>query len=182
MRYAGRPGSPTALSFAGGNPDDSIHRILNVLSHMPSFFKLPIVWQTNGYSSPTTLKIISAISDVIVVSFKFSEGCAEKMGAPPNCLSVSLRNLGWLTANAPPTLLICRILLLPGHLDCCFSSIVDALQPLRHALWLTLLPGYVPVYKARGEIGRFLRDDEVEKATNILQKAQFQLTDSWIKG
>jgi putative pyruvate formate lyase activating enzyme len=180
-RYSGKPGSPQALSIAGGNPDDSLDAVLRVLSKTPFHFELPMIWQTNGYTSADSLKIIAGISDGIAVSYKFSDACASTMGAPPKCLSASLRNLEWLTTEAPPTLIIARLLLLPGHVDCCFKKIVDSLVEYRDRIWVTLLDAYVPSYKASGNLTRFLKGEEIETAKSVLRKAKFRLTDSWVE-
>src|SRR3990172_711355 len=53
-----------SLSFVGGNPDESLYAILRFLAAAPKSWKLPIVWNCHGYSTPETLQLLDVVIDV----------------------------------------------------------------------------------------------------------------------
>ena len=67
-----------SLSFVGGNPDESVYGNLGFLAHVPSSFKLPVVWNSNGYASRTVYRLLRGIVDAYVPDMKFFRSACSR--------------------------------------------------------------------------------------------------------
>jgi putative pyruvate formate lyase activating enzyme len=118
-----------SLSFAGGNPDESLYGILKFLNSAPETFLLPVVWNCHGYSSPFTIKLLDGVVDAYLPDFKYwNDECAYHLSAAPDYGPIALEAIKQMLSQQAAV--IVRILVLPGHLDCCHLPALDALGQL----------------------------------------------------
>lgn len=146
-----------SLSFIGGNPDESIYAILRFLRGAPGNWKLPIVWNCNGYGTIETIKLLEGVVDVYLPDFKFSnEGCAQVLAAAPGYPGAARRAIAAMVGQG--VTVIVRILVLPGHLECCHAPALEFLNTLPRAnLFISVRGQYCPDWKitvADGELAR----------------------------
>jgi len=170
---------PIAITIAGGNPSESLPMVIDLLDAVPKGFRLPITIQTNGYDGPISVLAWSLISDGIIQSFKFGNSeCARNHGAPLDSLEVGLHNWSeYISGSGKSTVCIARLLLLPGHFDCCFTRIVYELKQFdKKKFWVTLLDDYVPIYNGLGKLSKFNSLEEKNRALRLLKQSGFLLT------
>lgn len=106
------------LTFIGGNPDESAYAIVRWLRALPEDFPLPIVWNTHGSGSPRLYQLLDGVVDFFVPDLRYgNDACAERWSGVTGyraAASVGLRAMAATSAE-----IIVRILVLPGHADCC---------------------------------------------------------------
>lgn len=117
------------LSFIGGNPDESLSAILRFLSDAPTRWALPVVWNCNGYATMETVSLLDGLIDAYVTDYKYGNpACGDNLaGAPeyPDTAFVAIEAM--LRQEAP---VIVRILILPGHVECCHIQALERLSTL----------------------------------------------------
>ncbi len=118
-----------SISFAGGNPDENLYGILQFMNSAPESFMLPIVWNCHGYSTSNTIKLLDGVVDVYVPDFKYwKNDCAQKLSSAPCYGKIALSTIKQMLTQSVPV--IVRILVLPGHADCCHLPTIDALRKI----------------------------------------------------
>lgn len=135
------------LSFAGGNPDESIYDILRFIKSAPKNLSLPIVWNNNAYGSLATIELLNGIVDVYLPDFKFSnEACGQKLAFAHNYAAAAKASvMAMVNQNV---LVIVRILVLPGHFECCHVPTLDYLKQFdTKKLWVSIRGQYCPDWK-----------------------------------
>jgi putative pyruvate formate lyase activating enzyme len=140
------PGVRT-LSFVGGNPDQHLPAILDMLADAPAGFDRPVVWNSNMYGSPELYKLLDGVVDVYLGDLRYgNDDCARRLSGLERCWAPVARN--WLQAAEQAALPIVRLLVLPGHLGCCLAPMIDwVAAELPHAR-VNLLEQYHPAYMA----------------------------------
>ena len=127
-------------------------------------FTLPVVWNTSGYETPVTVKLLASTVDVWLADFKYasSDLAARYSHAPdyPRMASAALDAM--YAASGAPTFdfvpgcdsetgrmtrgVVVRLLLLPGHLDDAFAVLrLLAAKPYADDLTLSLMSQYTPM-------------------------------------
>jgi putative pyruvate formate lyase activating enzyme len=119
-----------SLTFVGGNPDESLAGILEFLCSVPDSWDKPIVWNNHAYSTLHVLRLLDGVVDVYVPDLKFgSESCALQLAGTadyPDIARDAIQTM--LQQNA---LVIVRILVMPGHNECCHLPSLEWLASLR---------------------------------------------------
>lgn len=159
-----------SLSFVGGNPDESLYPILRFLSGAPVQWELPIVWNCNAYASPHTVKLLSGVVDAFVPDCKFGNSdCGDELAHAANYWEMAQDNISAMLKQKVPV--IVRVLLLPGHYQCCQLPIFRFLAEQsrnRQNLYVSIRDQYCPNQyedsKLSGEMNRKIRKDEVLRA------------------
>lgn len=154
----------TTIHWLGGNPDQNVWVAIATLQVCQA--PLPVVWNSNGYASQRTLRLLNGIVDTHIVDFRhWSSDCAGRYGAPPDSAAVIRRNLSQIAEQGSD--LIVRHLQLPGHFECCTAPILRWLaQTLiyeKPGFRLNLMGGqYRPAHQTHRypEINRRLHDEE----------------------
>ena len=143
-----------SLSFAGGNPDESLPSILDFLGSAPDNFNLPVVWNNNAYSSPEVLKLLDGVVDAYLPDFKFGNPtCAAKLSAGSTYPLVALNAIKMMAAQEVPV--IVRILILPGHAKCCHIPSLSALADIGAPnIQVSLRDQYCPDWQFRQGAGQ----------------------------
>ena len=159
-----------SLSFIGGNPDESLYAILNFLADAPPDWSLPVVWNSHGYASPEAVRLLKALVDCYLPDFKYgSDDCASKLSGAPRYPEAAREAIRAMLSQGVPV--IVRILVLPGHFDCCHARVLDTLAPMNSEnLYVSVLGQYWPdwqITEADGELARCVSVDEVKQVRSL---------------
>jgi putative pyruvate formate lyase activating enzyme len=155
-----------SLSFVGGNPDESLAAILDFLRVVPKDFTLPIVWNCHGFAERVALTLLDGVVDVYVPDFKYgSDECARRWSGVEGYVAAASKNVGRMVGQRANVFV--RMLVLPGHFDCCHAPALRVLSRHRGRLRVNVLGQYCPDWKVRerdGEMGHRVTEDEVRAA------------------
>jgi putative pyruvate formate lyase activating enzyme len=157
-------------NLVGGEPTPWLAHWLEAFNHVR--VNVPIVWNSNSYYSEKTSKLLGGFADVYLLDFKYGPGdCAAIISDAPDYWHVCSRN--HLEAKKHGELIV-RVLVLPGHLDCCTAPILDwTNKNLGAETRLNLMFQYRPQWKANEipELSRRLTKEEIAKATLLARRA-----------
>jgi putative pyruvate formate lyase activating enzyme len=166
---------PTAgaktLSFIGGNPDESIHTVLRFLGASPLNWNLPVVWNCHGYGTDETIALLDGIIDVYIPDFKYgNDDCGTKLSQAKDYPSTVKMAISKMLSQKVPV--IVRILVMPGHFECCHFPILDYLAGLNsELLFVSVRHQYCPDWKISPEDGEMWRRATQEEVTSVITKA-----------
>lgn len=165
---AGALAAARTLSFAGGNPDESLPAVLAFLLAAPAELARPVVWNTHAYSSPEVLRLLRGVVDVYLPDLKYGSGaCGLAASGVPGYPEVALRAIAAMAASAPT---IVRMLVLPGHFACCHAPALRILAAVDGDVRLSIRGQYAPDHRALrdpGPLGRRAARDEVEAVRQL---------------
>jgi putative pyruvate formate lyase activating enzyme len=147
---------------------------------------VPVVWNSNAYEKPDTLRLLEGLVDVYLPDFRYRDGnAAKRYSAAPDyperakeAIAEMFRQCGHLDVRdgiAAKGLLV-RLLVLPGMAE----SIRGILAWIRDALgagtWVSLMGQYYPVYRSGDfpEIDRPVTTDEYERCLGYLEEFGFE--------
>lgn len=120
-----------SISFAGGNPDESIFSILRFLISAPKDWDLPVVWNCHGYTTPEVLAILEGLVDVWLPDYKYGNKlCGQNLSGVNHYPDVAQEAVKAMLDQSIPV--IVRILLLPGHSKCCHLPVLESLADMPH--------------------------------------------------
>lgn len=159
-----------SLQFVGGNPDESLFAILKCLKAAPDSLRLPIVWNNNGYATGTLYKLSEGVVDVWLTDYKYAnDECAGKLSGIENYVEVAKEGVKHIVSQEAKAII--RILLLPGHLNCCHRKILEWLSDFTRRIWVSIIDNYLPAWKALNhpEINRMVSDEEISEAKALLK-------------
>ena len=133
-----------SLSFIGGNPDESLFAILNFLRTAPPDWKLPVVWNCHAYASKEVTELLCGIVDAFVPDFKYGcDDCSRKLSGASGYPEIAASAISAMVAQNVPVFV--RLLILPGHTDCCHLPVLNALSGMnRRLLWVSPRGQYNP--------------------------------------
>ncbi|MBX7136280.1 MAG: hypothetical protein K1X67_26725 [Fimbriimonadaceae bacterium] len=168
-----------SLSFVGGNPDESVHAILAFLGTAPDGFTLPIVWNNHAYMSGEVIRLLEGVVDCYVPDFKyFDDRCAARLSGVRHYSDTARSTLQSLLRQDVPV--IVRILVLPGHVECCH---LPALRWLAQAdqkgnCFVSVRGQYAPdwkITKRDGPLAQRVTRDETQMVVSAAQVLRLQL-------
>ena len=135
-------------NWVGGDPIPQIPFLLGVLLYEKE--NTPVFFNTNSHYSFESLELLRGVVDLYKIDFKYgSDRCAERISDAPRYWETVTRNLR--AAKRYGELLI-RVLVLPGHLDCCLSRILSFIsEELGKDTRVNLMDQYTPHWRA-GEL------------------------------
>ena len=158
-------------NLVGGEPTPWLKQWLETFKHVT--VNIPVVWNSNTYYSPETAQLLAGFADVYLLDFKYGPGeCAEKISEALKYWDVCTRN--HLEAKNYGELII-RILVLPGHLECCTRPIVNWIaENLGVETRVNVMFQYRPEWRAYEipELRRRLTREEMEKALHFAKEAK----------
>lgn len=134
-------------NFVGGNPDPNLHTILetiNLVGREGRF--LPMVWNSNMYTSLETMELLNGVIDVYLGDFRYgNDDCARELSDVEGYFVIVSRNFtyAWRTAEV-----MVRHLVLPGHLECCTRPIMEWTADKMPGAYFNLMFQYRPEYQA----------------------------------
>jgi len=154
------------INLVGGEPTCWLPQWLNVFKYVG--INVPIVWNSNAYYSSETARLLAGFSDVYLLDFKYgSENCAERISDAPHYWEVCTRN--HLDADKHGELIV-RILVLPGHLDCCTQPTFDwMVNNLGKSARINVMFQYKPEWRAFEvpELRRKLTEAEITRVLRL---------------
>jgi putative pyruvate formate lyase activating enzyme len=162
-----------SLSFIGGNPDESLYAILQFLRHGPLTWKLPLVWNCHGYSTGETIDLLEGVVDVFVPDFKYgNDDCGRRLSSVPNYPATMRAGMARMVAQDVPV--IVRILVLPGHFDCCHAPSLNFLASLadQNDLFVSVRGQYCPDWKISSQDGALARRVKIDEMNFVIQRAR----------
>ncbi len=108
------------LNMVGGDPTPWLYNWLKVAKELDK--SIPLVWNSNSYYSTESAGILQGIIDVYLLDFKYGRGiCSTNISGAPSYWDASTRNHLYAMESGE---LIIRVLVLPGHLECCTKDIL----------------------------------------------------------
>ncbi len=155
-------------------------------------FRLPLVYNTNGYDSPETLELLEGIVDIYLPDMKYAdEGTARVCSQAPNYPAVNAsaiqemyRQVGrgkYAGDGIMERGLIIRHLLLPNGLAGTESMARFVAETLSGQCPVSLMTQYFPAYRAKGfpKLRRRLSRQEFDEALEILDR--YRLSGGWMQ-
>lgn len=174
-------GTARSLSFIGGSPISSTHAILEFLSRAPRDFSLPVVVNTHAYLPVETVNLFDGVADVYIPDFKFAgRSCARLLAGAPDYAFTALRSIRAMLHQGVPV--IARVLVLPGHVDCCNLKSLELLRSIsgEGQLFVSVRGDYCPDWKigdSDGEMARFPLPGEIHRVVSHAESLGLNLTD-----
>jgi len=154
--------------------------------------EIPIVYNTGGYDSVETLKLLDGLIDIYLPDMRYGDNeSAKKYSNAPDYVTINqaalkemFRQVGNLVTDdngIGKKGLIIRHLVLPNNLastDKVFSFMANELS---NKVFISLMSQYYPAYKAGGfsEIRRRIKTAEYESACELFFK--YGLSNGWIQ-
>jgi putative pyruvate formate lyase activating enzyme len=158
------------LNMVGGDPTPWLPQWLETLKHVTS--NLATVWNSNAYYSEESAKLLAGFADVYLLDFKYGNNvCAERLSSAPTYWETCTRNHLYAKTNGE---LIIRVLVLPGHNQCCTQPILQWIaKNLGPETRLNLMDQYRPEWRAAEtpELRRRLTREEFKAAVQIARDA-----------
>ncbi len=157
------------INLVGGEPTPNIPTILEALRL--TNINVPIIWNSNMYLTPESMKLLIGIIDLWLPDFKYwNEEHALKLSGILNYTNVVRRNLK-MAYNARGEMVI-RHLVLPNHVECCTKPILKWISENIPKALVNVMAQYRPEYKALTypEISRRPSTDEMKEAYKEAEK------------
>ena len=155
-------------------------------------FNLPIVYNTSGYESMETLRLLDGIVDIYLADMRYSDNAAAmKYSIAPDypklnraAIKEMSRQVGNLVQDKQGIAkqgLIVRHLVLPGNIAGTEAVMKFLAEEISKEVAISLMSQYFPAYRARefNEINRRITTEEYEKAYQIMLK--YGLENGWIQ-
>lgn len=169
-----------SLSFVGGNPDESLPAIVEFLAASPADWALPLVWNCHAFSTAETLSLLDGVVDVYVPDFKYGDdACAARWSAAPGYTTHARAAIAAMVAQG--AVVIVRLLVLPGHVECCHAPALAFLATLPQAGLLVSVRGqYAPDWRITTRDGAMARrptTSEIEAVREHARSHRLRLVD-----
>jgi putative pyruvate formate lyase activating enzyme len=157
------------VNLVGGEPTPWLPRWLETFKHVG--VNVPVVWNSNGYCSPESSRLLAGFVDVYLLDFKYGPAdCAQRISDAPDYWEACTRN--HLEAKKHGELII-RVLVLPNHLECCTKPVMNWIaENLGTETRVNLMFQYRPEWRAHEipELSRHLTKEEMKKAVKLAEK------------
>ena len=149
--------------------------------------KIPIVYNTNGYESVETLKLLEGYVDIYLPDLKYySNDIAVKYSKAPNYFEIATKAiLEMINQVGTPEFdenglikkgVIIRHLVLPGHIQNSKHILKWLKENVNSRAYVSVMAQYFPTYKAKEipEIARKITKEEYEKVENYLYELDLE--------
>ena len=169
-----REGARTVMVL-GGEPTIHLHAALELVAALPDSAKL--VWKTNAHGSAQARELLDGMFDVWLADYKFgNDECARRLAKVENYVSIVRDNLLWARDHSE---LIVRHLLMPGHVDCCWSRVAVWLAVEMPAVKVNLRSGFWPAWHAarHPELRGTVSAGETKRALEIARACGLSLVE-----
>ena len=174
-------------------PTHFVPQILKALGiAMQRGFNLPIVYNTSGYESIETLRLLDGIVDIYLPDMRYSDNAAAmKYSIAPDYPEINraaikemYRQVGNLVLDEQGVAkqgLIVRHLVLPGNIAGTEAVMKFLAEEISKDVSISLMSQYFPAYRAKeyNEIKRRITTEEYEKAYQIMLK--YDLENGWVQ-
>jgi putative pyruvate formate lyase activating enzyme len=109
------------INFVGGEPTPNLHTIVDGMRLMKA--NVPMLWNSDMYLGPETMKILTDLIDIWLPDFKYgNDRCALRLSKVVRYMEVTTRNHKLAYENGD---MIVRHLILPNHFECCTKPVLD---------------------------------------------------------
>ncbi len=148
---------------------------------------LPIVWNTSGYETVTTLRSLEGVVDIYLADFRYWDveaarrysGAADYPERAREAFVEMFRQVGHMRLDDEGIArrgLLTRLLVLPGNVnrvDLILHWLAGAIGP---ETWVSLMSQYYPVYRAADcpEINRYVGQEEFNAVVAVLDELGFE--------
>lgn len=166
-------GEARSLVFVGGNPTESPPAVLAFLRAAPAGFALPIGWNCSGYDAVNAIRLLDGICDVYIPDFKYgNDACATRCSEAPGYADNARRVIQEMVRQAVPVFV--RMLVLPGHEECCHEPVLAVLAGLSASgnLYASIQGTYMPEWKALAPNAPLSRCPSAAEVGSIQRRAQ----------
>jgi putative pyruvate formate lyase activating enzyme len=167
-----RANAARSISFIGGNPDESIYAILRFLADMPFRFRKPIVWNSNGYASKVVYRLLRGVADAYIPDMKFyRKTCSRELADCDNYFDMFRGGIEEMVKQNASVFV--RMLIIPGHLECCHIPLIDYLSKYKAKAKLNIMGQYCPdykVYQHESSLNRRPERSEIEYARSYAER------------
>ena len=161
------------VNMVGGDPTPNIWFWLKTIKQVKA--NIPTVWNSNSYYSLETAELLRGFIDLYLLDFKYGNNeCAVRISGAPGYWEACTRN--HLLAVKYGELII-RVLVLPGHLECCVKPILHWIaENLGEWVRVNLMFQYRPEHQAHkiAELRRRLTREEQRRALETASEAGLQ--------
>ncbi len=158
------------VNLVGGEPTPWLQQWLQTFQHVN--VNIPVVWNSNTYYSEETARLLAGFADVYLLDFKYGNNeCAERISNAPNYWEACMRNHLYAKKHGE---LIIRVLVLPGHLECCTKEVLNWIaKNLGRNTRTNVMFQYRPEWRAYEipELRRKLTSEEMRKAVQYAEQA-----------
>ncbi len=165
-----RLGGCRNVNLVGGEPTPWLAHWLETFQYVD--VNVPVVWNSNSYYSGETAQLLAGFADVYLLDFKYGPGdCAQRISDAPDYWEVCTHN--HLEAKKYGELIV-RVLVLPGHLECCTKPILQWIaRNLGVETRVNLMFQYRPEWRAHEvpELRRRLTRAEIQRAEELAEEA-----------
>jgi putative pyruvate formate lyase activating enzyme len=157
-------------NLVGGEPTPWLQQWLQTFKYV--MVNIPVVWNSNSYYSEETAKLLAGFADIYLLDFKYgSNECAERISNAPHYWEVCTKNHFYAKEHGE---LIVRVLVLPGHLECCTKNILSWIaENLGRNTRINLMFQYRPEWRAHEvpELRRRLTSNEMRQTVQLAKEA-----------
>jgi putative pyruvate formate lyase activating enzyme len=158
-------------NLVGGEPTPWLEQWLETFNHVN--VNVPVVWNSNGYYSPETARLLEGFVDVYLLDFKYGPGeCAERISGAADYWKTCIYNHSEAKEHGE---LIIRVLVLPGHLECCTKPTIDWIADnMGRETRVNIMFQYRPEWHSSEipELRRRLTHKEMERAVHLAKQAK----------
>ncbi len=153
---------------------------------------LPIVYNSSGYDSVETLKLLEGIVDIYLVDMRYGDGgkarqysgAADYPAVNRRAVLEMHRQAGRLELDEKGVArkgVLVRHLVLPGGISGTESVFRFLSEEVSSSTYVSLMSQYFPAYKAPGipELARRITKEEYEEAKELLER--YGLTQGWVQ-
>ncbi len=158
------------LNMVGGDPTPWLYNWLRVAKDLGK--SIPLVWNSNSYYSMESAKILQGFIDVYLLDFKYGKGmCSNRISGAPSYWDACIRNHLYAKESGE---LIIRVLVLPGHIECCTKEILMWIgENLGQDTRVNIMWQYRPEWRAQEvpELSRRLTREDRERSLEIAREA-----------
>jgi putative pyruvate formate lyase activating enzyme len=158
------------LNMVGGDPTPNTYLWLDTFRHVNE--SIATVWNSNSYYSQETADLLAGFIDLYLLDFKYgNDECSSAISNAPGYWEACTRNHTMAKMYGE---LIIRVLVLPGHNECCTRPILQWIaENLGTWTRVNLMFQYRPEWRARErtELRQRLSRDQIREALMIADEA-----------
>ncbi|MBN1340213.1 MAG: hypothetical protein JXA03_12865 [Bacteroidales bacterium] len=184
---------PEALGFV--SPSHMVPQMISLIEGLQARGRRPVVvYNSNGYDSVATLRMIENYVDVYLPDFKYSENeLAREYSSAPGYFETASAALREMYRQKGSTLivsdkgyaqqgLVIRHLVLPGHLSNTCGVLKFIAEEISPNIHISLMSQYYPVPGVLGHklLGRALIEEEYREAVSCFNEYGFHK--GWLQG
>lgn len=149
------------------NPTENLPAIIDILSKAPAGFNLPMVMNCHLYGSGRFYELAESVTDVWLPDLRYgNDDCAKTLSGVDSYTEMA--ELGLDAMASGNAKVIVRILVLPGHVECCHEPALRLLTKYKDRVSVSILDQYVPENDASffPTLGRRPTSAEVRRVRN----------------